>query len=58
MTIPGAAGGPPLATIERLSIPFGAALGLHSTVEVIGLRVHAVRGGEADNIEANLSNIR
>ena len=56
VTIPGAAGGPPLATIERLSIPFGAALGMHSTVEVIGLRVHAVRGGDEDNVDAILAN--
>ena len=56
--VPGAAGGPPLATIERLSVPFGAALGLHSTIEVIGLRVHAVRGGDEDNLEAILANLR
>ncbi len=56
--VPGAAGGPPLATIERLSIPFGAALGLHSTIEVIGLRVHAVRGGDEDNVDAILANLR
>ena len=58
VTIPGAAGGAPLATIARLSIPFGAALGLHSTVEVIGLRVHAVRGGDEDNVDAILANLR
>jgi hypothetical protein len=58
VTIPGAAGGPPLATIESLSVPFGAALGLHSTVEVLGLRVHAVRGGDEDNVDAILANLR
>jgi hypothetical protein len=57
LIIPGAAGGPPLATIERLSIPFGVALGLHSTVEVIGLRVNAVRGGDEDNVDAILANL-
>jgi hypothetical protein len=57
LIIPGAAGGPPLATIERLSIPFGVALGLHSTVEVIGLRVQAVRGGDEDNVDAILANL-
>ncbi len=58
VTIPGAAGGPPLATIARLSIPFGAALGLRSTVEVSGLRVHAVRGGDEDNLDAILATLR
>ena len=58
VTVPGAAGGPALATIERLSIPFGVALGLHSTVEVIGLRVHAVRGGDEDNVDAIVANLR
>jgi len=58
ITIPGAAGGPALATIARLSIPFGAALGLHSTIEVSGLRVHAVRGGDGDNVGAILANLR
>ncbi|HEX3904305.1 MAG TPA: biosynthetic peptidoglycan transglycosylase [Polyangia bacterium] len=57
VTIPGAAGGPPLATIARLTIPFGLALGLHSAVEVIGLRVHAVRGGNDDNLEAILAKV-
>ncbi len=58
VVIPGAAGGPPLATIARLSIPFGAALGLHSTIEVAGLRVKAVRGGDEDNVDAILANLR
>ena len=58
IVIPGAAGGPPLATIARLSVPFGAALGLHSTIEVAGLRVHAVRGGDEDNLDAILANLR
>jgi len=56
--IPGASGGPPLATIARLTVPFGAALGMHSTVEVAGLRVHAVRGGAEDNVDAILANLR
>ncbi len=55
---PGRPAGPPLATIARLSIPFGAALGLHSTVEVAGLRVQAVRGGDEDNLDAILANLR
>jgi hypothetical protein len=58
VVIPGAAGGPPLATIARLTVPFGAALGLHSTVEVTGLRVHAVRGGDGDNVDAILASLR
>ncbi len=57
VTIPGAPGGAPLATIARLSIPFGAALGLHSTIEVTGLRVKAVRGGDEDNVDAILANL-
>ena len=39
-------------------MPFGAALGLHSTIEVTGLRVKAVRGGEEDNVDAILANLR
>ena len=58
VTIPGAAGGPPLATIARLTIPFGVALGMHSAVEVVGLRVHAVRGGAEDNVDAILAKVK
>ena len=58
LTIPGAPGGPPLATIARLTIPFGVAFGMRSAVEVEGLRVHAVRGGDDDNVEAILEKVR
>ncbi len=58
LTIPGSAGGPPLATIERLAIPFGAALGWHSAIEVVGLHVQAVRGGDDDNVETILTTLR
>ncbi len=43
---------PPLATVARVSVPFGVALGLQSAVTVSGLRVHAVRGGPGDNLGA------
>ncbi len=58
LVVAGAAGGPPLATIARLTIPFGAALGLHSPLRVSGLRVHAVRGGAADNLSAIVAHLR
>jgi Transglycosylase len=58
VTIPGAAGGQPLATIERLTIPFGVALGWHSAIEVVGLHVQAVRGGDDDNVETILTTLR
>ncbi|HXT95067.1 MAG TPA: biosynthetic peptidoglycan transglycosylase [Polyangia bacterium] len=58
LTIPGAAGGPPLATISRLTIPFGVVLGMRSAIEVEGLRVHAVRGGDDDNLDAVLEKVR
>src|SRR5690242_17443354 len=51
LTVPGAAGGPPLLTVAEISVPFGVALGLRSAVVVDGLRVHAVRGGDEDNLE-------
>ncbi len=58
VTVAGAAGGPPLATIARLTVPFGVALGMSSAVEVAGLKVHAVRGGAEDNLEAILTRLR
>ena len=58
VTVAGAAAGPPLATIARLTVPFGLALGMSSTVEVAGLKVHAVRGGAEDNLEAILTRLR
>jgi hypothetical protein len=58
VTVAGAAAGPPLATIARLTVPFGVALGMSSTVEVAGLKVHAVRGGAEDNLEAILTRLR
>ncbi|HZL18151.1 MAG TPA: biosynthetic peptidoglycan transglycosylase [Polyangia bacterium] len=58
LVVAGAAGGPPLATIARLTIPFGAAFGLHSALRVTGLRVHAVRGGAGDNLSAIVAHLR
>ncbi|HLK93424.1 MAG TPA: biosynthetic peptidoglycan transglycosylase, partial [Polyangia bacterium] len=58
LTIPGAPGGPALATIRRLTIPFGAALGLRSAVEVVGLHVDAHRGGPEDNVGSILATLR
>ncbi|HVV52368.1 MAG TPA: hypothetical protein VHO06_22065, partial [Polyangia bacterium] len=58
LTVAGAPGGPPLATVARVTVPFGAALGFHSAIEVEGLRVHAVRGGDHDNLESLLATLR
>jgi hypothetical protein len=58
VTVAGAPNGPPLATIARLSVPFGAAFGLHSPIEVTGLRVQAVRGGPDDNLSDVLARLR
>ncbi|HEY4395978.1 MAG TPA: biosynthetic peptidoglycan transglycosylase [Polyangia bacterium] len=58
LTVAGAPGGPPLATVAEISVPFGVALGLRSAVVVDGLRVHAVRGGGADNLDAILEKVR
>src|SRR6185312_1193052 len=40
------------------TIPFGAALGMRSAIEVAGLRVHAVLGGDDDNLDAILEKMR
>ncbi|HSS38696.1 MAG TPA: hypothetical protein VLT58_07995, partial [Polyangia bacterium] len=58
ITVAGAPGGQPLATIARLSVPFGAAVGLHTPIEVGGLRVLAVRGGAEDNVSDVLARLR
>jgi hypothetical protein len=58
VTVAGAPGGPPLATVAEISVPFGAALGLRSAIVVDGLRVHAVRGGDGDNLDAILDRLR
>ena len=44
--------GLPLASVREVAVPFGAALGWHSSspVTVSGLNVHAVRGGQYDNL--------
>jgi hypothetical protein len=58
VTVAGAPKGAPLATVARLSVPFGAALGLHTPIEVSGLRVQAVRGGDEDNLSEVLARLR
>ncbi|MFL5305688.1 MAG: transglycosylase domain-containing protein [Polyangia bacterium] len=58
VTVAGAPGGQPLATIARLSVPFGAAFGLHTPIEVGGLRILAVRGGAEDNVTDVLARLR
>ena len=57
LVVAGAPGGAPLATVDRLVVPFGVALGMHSTLQVDGLRVHAVRGGAGDNLNAVLDRL-
>jgi hypothetical protein len=50
--------GPALARIDRITVPLGILLGMHSAVEVAGLRVEAVRGGAEDNLSAMLAHVR
>jgi hypothetical protein len=58
LVVAGASGGPPLATIARVTVPWGVALGMHSAVRVAGLRIHAARGGNDDNVSAILARLR
>ncbi len=58
VVVAGAPGRTPLATIAELSIPYGAAVGMHSPIEVTGLRVQAVRGGDEDNLSEVLARLR
>ncbi|HEY5091057.1 MAG TPA: biosynthetic peptidoglycan transglycosylase, partial [Polyangia bacterium] len=58
LVVAGAPGGPPLVTVTRITIPLGLALGMHGAVHVAGLRVHAVRGGNGDNLSAILAQVR
>jgi hypothetical protein len=58
LVVAGAPGGAPLATVARITIPFGVALGMHSAIHVAGLRVHAVRGGAGDNIATIVAHLR
>ncbi len=58
VTIAGAPGAAPLATIAGLKVPFGAAFGTHAPIEVTGLRVQAVRGGPDDNLSEVLARVR
>ncbi|HXJ23646.1 MAG TPA: biosynthetic peptidoglycan transglycosylase [Polyangia bacterium] len=58
VAVAGAREGAPLATIARLSVPFGVAFGLHAPIEITGLRVQAVRGGPDDNVSEVLARVR
>src|SRR6185503_2971522 len=58
VTVAGAPGAAPLATIAQLRVPFGAAFGLHAPIQVTGLRVQAVRGGPDDNVTEVLARVR
>jgi hypothetical protein len=58
VSVAGATPAAPLATITRLSLPYGAAVGLHTPVEIDGLHVQAVRGGAGDNVSEVLAHLR
>jgi hypothetical protein len=58
VAIAGAAVGPPLVTISRMTVPFGVAFGMKGPIRVSGLRVSAVRGGDRDNVTAILEHLR
>ncbi len=51
------AGAVPLGTADEILVPFSAAWG-GSPITVIGLRVNAVRGGDADNVSDIVTRLR
>jgi Transglycosylase len=50
--------GPELLTVERVVVPFGAALGGDSPARIVGARAYVVRGGTDDNVDAILERLR
>jgi hypothetical protein len=58
ISVEGAAGGPALAVLDRVAVPFGVAFGGAGPIRVAGLRAHVVRGGGDDNIGAILAKLR
>jgi hypothetical protein len=50
--------GPDLVSVERVTVPFGVALGGSGPVRIAGLKVHAVRGGTDDNVTEVLERLR
>jgi hypothetical protein len=50
--------GPDLLTVERVTVPFGVALGGSGPVRVAGLKAHVVRGGTDDNVSDVLDHLR
>jgi hypothetical protein len=50
--------GPDLLVVERVTVPFGVALGGRGPVRVAGLRAHVVRGGTDDNVTSILERLR
>jgi hypothetical protein len=49
--------GPPLLAVERMVVPFGAALGGRGPIVVAGARAHVVRGGTDDNVTSILDRL-
>jgi hypothetical protein len=58
IVVAGAPGQPPLLTVKQARIPLGVAFGMHSAVRLDGLRVAAVKGGDADNVSAIADKLR
>jgi hypothetical protein len=58
VTVAGAEGGPPLAVVDEIVVPFGAALGGRGPIRLRGLRAHIVRGGAADNVSSLIDRLR
>ncbi len=58
LVVAGAAGQPPLVSVKQLRIPFGVAFGMRGPVTVTGLRIHAVHGGDNDNVSTLLDRLR
>jgi hypothetical protein len=50
--------GPDLLVVDRVVVPFGAALGGASAVRIEGARAYVVRGGADDNVTSVLERLR
>jgi Transglycosylase len=49
--------GPPLLAVDRMVVPFGAAVGGRGPILVSGARAHVVRGGTDDNVTSILDRL-
>jgi hypothetical protein len=58
VVVAGAPGVRPLVAVGRIVVPYGALVGMRGPVMVSGLQIHAVRGGDGDNVTAILDHLR